>query len=92
MTEHKALVRKLDALIDKNVKGDHSQYVKATAALAGANASLVEARADIQKVAETIDKIAEGRRGARRVGREPLGAPRRRWRYRQRLCAPSRIG
>ena len=57
--QQKALIRQLRVLIDKNVRADTAEYVKATTALEGANESLVAARQDIQKVAETISKIAE---------------------------------
>lgn len=57
--QQKALAGELQALIDKNVPADTVAYRDATAALEKANDSLVAARANIKKVAETIDAIAQ---------------------------------
>lgn len=57
--QQKALAAELQALIDKNVPADTVVYRDATAALEKANDSLAAARADIKKIAETIDAIAQ---------------------------------
>jgi multidrug efflux pump subunit AcrA (membrane-fusion protein) len=59
IAQQKQLAARLQKLIDKNVATDTAEYKKATAALDGANTSLVAARQDVQKVAETITRIAE---------------------------------
>jgi cytochrome c556 len=57
--QHKRLTDQLQALIDNAVPQDTAKYRAATAALEKANTSLVVARQDIARVAETIDAIAK---------------------------------